>query len=287
MSRWQRIEQLFLAAADLAPDERAAYLHRETAGDPELYAVVAGMLQHTSDGETRFAAAIGHTAAAAGAGQAPTQIGHYTVIRELGRGGMGAVYLAERVGGDFHQQVAIKVVKRGMDTAQIVERFRHERRILASLNHPHIARLLDGGATADGLPYLVMEYIDGRPLMDDCRARQLPLNERLMLFEQICGAAQHAHQKLIVHRDLKPANILVTSAGVPKLLDFGIAKLLLPDEDKTAPAEALTRAGARLLTPDYASPEQILGQPVSVAADVYSLGLVLYELLTDRPAQQF
>lgn len=148
--------------------------------------------------------------------------------------------------------------------------------------------MLDGGATDEGLPYLVMEYIGGRPVVDDCQARELPLRrERLALFEQICAAVQHAHQKLMVHRDIKPANILVTPAGTPKLLDFGIAKLVLSDNDEAAPSDALTRAGARLLTPDYASPEQILGQPVSVATDVYSLGLVLYELLTGERAHRF
>jgi eukaryotic-like serine/threonine-protein kinase len=289
MDRWQRIEHLFLAASELPLSDRAAFVDRETADDPELRAAVNGMLLHAVDSGSRFLQAIEHTAAvtAAAIDAAPARIDRYTIVRELGRGGMGTVYLAERTDREFHQLVAIKVVKRGLDSAQVVERFRHERRILASLDHPNIARLFDGGAMDNGVPYLVMEYVDGRPLIDHCRDRDLPIRERLLLFAQICAAVQHAHQKLIVHRDIKPGNILVTPAGIPKLLDFGIAKLLSPDEDAGIAAEALTRVGTRLLTPDYASPEQIRGDPVSVATDVFSLGAVLYELLTGRRAHQF
>jgi tetratricopeptide (TPR) repeat protein len=289
MDRWQRIEQLFLAASELPPADRAAFVDRETAEDPELRAAVNGMLHHTGDGGTRFLHAIEQTAAVAAAAidAGPTHIDRYTIVRELGRGGMGTVYLAERSDREFHQQVAIKVVTRGLDSAQVVERFRHERRILASLDHPNIARLFDGGATDSGAPYLVMEYIEGRPIVDHCRERDLPIRERLLLFAQICAAVQHAHQKLIVHRDIKPGNILVTPAGIPKLLDFGIAKLLSPDGDARIAAEALTRVGTRMLTPDYASPEQIRGEPVSVATDVFSLGAVLYELLTGQRAHRF
>jgi eukaryotic-like serine/threonine-protein kinase len=285
MDQWERIERLFLAASELPPSERESFVAREAAADPELRAAVNGMLRHAGDGGSRFLHAVEETAAVAAAAIAagPTHIDRYTIVRELGRGGMGTVYLAERSDREFHQQVAIKVVTRGLDSAQVVERFRHERRILASLDHPNIGRLFDGGATDGGAPYLVMEYIEGCPLVDHCRQQDLPIRERLLLFAQICAAVQHAHQKLIVHRDIKPANILVTSAGVPKLLDFGIAKLLSPDDD----AEALTRVGTRMLTPDYASPEQIRGEPVSVATDVFSLGLVLYELLTGQRAHQF
>ncbi|MBM3782898.1 MAG: serine/threonine protein kinase [Acidobacteria bacterium] len=288
MDRWQRIEQLFLAAAELPEAERATFVEREAAGDAELLDAVNGMLRHSDDSDSRILAAVQETAvaAAADADALPAQIDRYTVVRELGRGGMGMVYLAERSDREFRQQVAIKVVKRGMDTALIVDRFRHERRILASLNHPNIARLLDGGATPGGLPYLVMEYVEGRPLAEHCRERNLPIEERLLLFEQVCAAVQHAHQKLIVHRDLKPANILVTPEGIPKLLDFGIAKLLLSDDEESM-REALTRPGVRALTPDYASPEQVLGEPVTVATDVFSLGLVLYELVTEQRAHQF
>ena len=289
MDRWQRIEQLFLTASELPPSEREAFVDRETGEDAELRAAVNGMLRHSADGGSRFLRAIEQTAvvAAAAIDAGPTHIDRYTIVRELGRGGMGTVYLAERSDQEFRQRVAIKVVTRGLDSAHVVERFRHERRILASLDHPNIARLFDGGATASGAPYLVMEYIEGRPLVDHCRERELPIRERLLLFAQICAAVQHAHQKLIVHRDIKPANILVTPAGIPKLLDFGIAKLLSPESDAGIAAEALTRTGTRLLTPEYASPEQIRGEPVSVATDVFSLGAVLYELLTGQRAHRF
>jgi tetratricopeptide (TPR) repeat protein len=288
MDQWERIEQLFLEASELPPADREAFVDRATAGDPELRAAVSGMLRHGSDANSRFLRAIEQTAVAAAATETrPTRIDRYTIARELGRGGMGTVYLAERSDGEFHQQVAIKVVTRGLDNAQVVERFRHERRILASLDHPNIARLFDGGATDGGVPYLVMEYIEGRPLLDHCRERDLSVRARLLLFAQICAAVQHAHQKLIVHRDIKPGNILVNAAGIPKLLDFGIAKLLSPDDDAGIAAEALTRVGTRMLTPDYASPEQIRGAPVSVATDVFSLGAVLYELLTGQRAHRF
>ncbi len=285
MDRWQEIERLFLAASELPAEERSSFLERETGGDSELRAAVEGMLRHSDEGGTRFLAAVGQAAAAVQAAQEPTHIDKYRIIRELGRGGMGTVYLAERTGDEFHQQVAIKVVSHGMDRAQIIERFRHERRILASLDHPNIARLLDGGATAEGAPYLVMEYIEGQSLVEYCRERDLPIRARLLLFEQICAAVQHAHQKLVVHRDIKPANILVNASGLPKLLDFGIAKLLLPTMPDGA-SHTLTRTGVRLLTPDYASPEQVRGDPVTVATDIYSLGAVLYELLTGKRPHQ-
>ena len=212
------------------------------------------------------------------------RIGAYRLTRLIGRGGMGAVYEAVRDDQQFEQQVAIKLIKRGMDTNFIRERFLRERQILASLDHPHIARLFDGGATADGLPYFVMELVDGEPITEYCRRRGLSLDARLKLFRAVCSAVQHAHQKLAVHRDLKPSNILVTADGAPKLLDFGIAKLLSPD-----PGEAVTRTetAVRLMTPDYASPEQVRGGAITTATDVYSLGVVLYELLTGQRPYQF
>ena len=192
---------------------------------------------------------------------------------------MGAVYRAVRE-DDFRMQVAIKLLKRGTDTEAALSRFRAERQILAGLEHPNIARLLDGGATETGLPYFVMEYVDGTPLLE--YAAPLPVRQRLELFRSVCPAVQYAHQNLIVHRDIKPANILVTPEGIPKLLDFGIAKLLDPAADGAT--MALTAAGGRLMTPGYASPEQVRGEPVTTATDVYSLGAVLYELLTGRRA---
>ena len=198
--------------------------------------------------------------------------------RELGRGGMGAVYLAERVDGGFAQRVAIKLIKRGMDTDQVLARFRAERQILASLDHPNIARLLDGGSTTDGLPYLAMEYIDGQPIDEFADAQTLSIADRLLLFLQVCDAVSYAHGHGVIHRDIKPLNILVTPAGVPKLLDFGIAKVL----DDPAAEVTSTITGLRLFTPEYASPEQVEGRHATAASDVYALGVVLYELLTGR-----
>jgi serine/threonine protein kinase len=199
------------------------------------------------------------------------------LLREIGRGGMGAVYLAERADGQFDKRVAIKLIKRGMDTEAIVRRFHYERQILASLNHPNIARLFDGGTTEDGLPYFVMEYIEGEPLLDYCKRKGLDVEARLKLFLPVCSAVQHAHNNLIVHRDLKPSNILVTGDGDVKLLDFGIAKLLNAND-----ASLSTLLGQRPMTPDYASPEQARGEQITTASDVYSLGVALYELLTGR-----
>src|SRR5690606_25102516 len=208
------------------------------------------------------------------------RVGAYRIVHEIGRGGMGVVYLAERADEEFEKRVALKVVKRGMDTDEVLRRFRHERQILASLEHPNIARLLDGGATSDGRPYLVMEHVEGEPIDAYCDRRRLGIRERLELFRAVCDAVQHAHQRLVVHRDIKPSNILVTAAGEPKLLDFGIAKLL---DDSSPDATPHTRTGLRLLTPEYASPEQVRGAPVTTASDVYALGIVLYRLLSGRP----
>jgi len=216
----------------------------------------------------------------------PESAGPFRLISEIGRGGLGVVYLAERQGADFEQRVAVKLLKRGMDSDLIIRRFEAERRILASLEHPHISRLIDGGVLPDGRPWFAMEYIEGTPLPEWCDAQELSVDARVALFETVCRAVQFAHSRLIVHRDLKPANILVTADGTVKLLDFGIAKLL--DEDPGA--TELTTAGMRAMTRDYASPEQIRGEPVSTATDVHGLGVVLYELLAGthpyrRPAQ--
>ena len=210
-----------------------------------------------------------------------TRIGAYRLVRELGQGGMGTVFLAVRDDDVFHKRVALKILKRGMDTDSIVRRFRTERQILAGLDHPNIARLLDGGTTADGLPYLVMEFVDGAPLADYAASRDLDTAARLQLFLLLCGAVQFAHQNLVIHRDIKPANVLVTTEGVPKLLDFGIAKLLNADLTGQTLAAA-TLPGLQLMTPEYASPEQVRGEQVTTATDVYSLGILLYELLTGR-----
>lgn len=211
-------------------------------------------------------------------GPLPEHVGSYRILRELGHGGMGVVYLATRDDVALNRLVALKLVHRGMASPGVLERFERERQVLGALNHPNIARLLDGGTSDRGEPYFVMEYVEGRPIDEYCDARRLTIGERLALFRQVCAAVHHAHQNLVVHRDIKPRNILVTAEGVPKLLDFGIAKLLNPS---MAPSlEAPTQTGLRLMTPEYASPEQVKGLPITTATDVYSLGVVLFELLT-------
>src|SRR4051812_23094578 len=203
-------------------------------------------------------------------------IGSYLIIQQIGRGGMGTVYRAVRADGEFQIEVAIKFVSRGMDSGLVSERFRKERQILAKLEHPNIARLLDGGTTDHGLAYFVMEYVHGEPLTKYCDSHQLSVAERLRLFRRVCDAVSYAHENLVVHRDLKPDNILVTKDGVPKLLDFGIAKLLDASEREENDPGAMTMV--RVGTPAYSSPEQIRGQSVGMGSDVYSLGVILYEL---------
>ena len=210
------------------------------------------------------------------------RIGPYEIVREIGHGGMGSVYLAVRADDQYRKQVAIKVVKRGMDTDAILRRFMMERQILANLEHPNIARLLEGGSTEDGLPYFVMEYVEGQAITDYCDNQRSSITQRLELFRTVCSALHYAHQNLVVHRDIKPSNILVTQDGIPKLLDFGIAKLLDPNWDGET-GEA-TASMVRLMTPEYASPEQFRGASITTATDVYSLGLVLYQLLSRTPS---
>ncbi|HHN78393.1 MAG TPA: serine/threonine protein kinase, partial [Phycisphaerales bacterium] len=215
--------------------------------------------------------------------QGPEQIDGYELMGRIGRGGMGTVYMARRLDDRFRKRVAIKVMRRGMDTDEMLERFQLERQVLGALNHPNIARLYDAGATADGRPFFVMEYVDGQQITDYCDENGLSIPDRIRLFTKVCAAVHYAHQNLIVHRDLKPSNILVTADGEPKLLDFGIAKLLNPE---LLGLPALTRADQRIMTYEYASPEQVKGQQITTASDVYALGVILYELLTGhRPYQ--
>ncbi len=275
--RWQRVKSLLSQAIDLAPPERDPFLQRECQGDAELLHEVQSLLASHEQAESGF---LNKPALELNrAPQVPTRVGRrigaYNIIEQIGHGGMGEVYRADRADGQYQKEVAIKLVRGGYDSAAVLERFRQERQILASLDHTNIARLLDGGTTEDGLPYLVMELIDGKPILDYCVDRELSVNDRLQLFRQVCAAVQYAHQRLVIHRDLKPGNILVTTGGIPKLLDFGIAKLL----DPTQGAEA-TLLGA--MTPEYASPEQVRGDPITTASDVYSLGVVLYQLLTGK-----
>jgi serine/threonine-protein kinase len=280
--RWQKIRKLFQQASELAEDARERYLREACAEDQPLADEVRRLLAAADQPEDGIRDIVSGAAARATVGELPRDelIGHYRIVEVIGEGGMGRVYLAERADDHYRQKVAIKIVGRHAATSRIIERFRAERQILANLDHPHIARLLDGGETEDGLPYLVMEYVEGRSIIDYCRDRSASLEERLDLFVRVCDAVDHAHRNLVIHRDIKPANIWVTEEGVPKLLDFGIAKLLDPETAGQGPA--LTRADLRLLTPEYASPEQVTGAPITTATDVYSLGLLLYELLTDR-----
>ncbi len=281
---WQQLKTIFQAAIELKLDERAAFLTEACAGDAGLRSRVEKLLA-SHDGAGAFLQSPAAVDAGAIEQIEPSaeqavgkRIGPYEIIRELGHGGMGTVYLAVRVDDQYRKQVAIKLVNRGMDTDVILRRFMMERQILANLEHPNIARLLEGGSTEDGLPYFVMEYIEGEPINEYCDAQRFTTAERLELFREVCAALQYAHQNLVVHRDIKPSNILVTAEGVPKLLDFGIAKLLSPDW--AADTGEATASMVRLMTPEYASPEQLRGLTITTASDVYSLGVVLYELLS-------
>ncbi|MBI3949256.1 MAG: serine/threonine protein kinase [Acidobacteria bacterium] len=280
--RWQQVKEAFEAALEQEPHQRAAFIERTCAGDEELRREVESLLESHEKARRFFDHSAFDEAVRAFAEpdieMAGGRIGVYEIIREIGKGGMGAVYLAARADEAFEKRVAIKVVKRDMDTDEVLRRFRTERQILARLEHPHIARLLDGGTTEAGHPYAVMEYIEGQPITDYCDAHKLSMVERLKLFRLVCSAVQYAHQNLVVHRDIKPTNILVTTDGEPKLLDFGIGKLLDPALDGQAVPTTIT--ALRMMTPEYASPEQVRGEPISTASDVYSLGVVLYELLT-------
>jgi tetratricopeptide (TPR) repeat protein len=277
--RWNRVVELFEQASELPKAERAAFIRQAANDDNELVAEVESLLAFDHGDGAIFG---GHVRAAVeeaatGAAQPSLErIGPYRLKREIGRGGMGAVYLAERE-DDFSQQVAIKLIG-GFISRDALQRFKAERQILASLQHPNIARLLDGGATTDGTPYLVMEYVDGVPIDRFCREQQLTNHERVKLFLRVCDAISYAHRSLVIHRDLKPSNILVTADGTPKLLDFGIAKLI--EQDDTGPHQTIP--SMRIMTPHYASPEQVLGTPITTAADVYGLGILLYVVLSGR-----
>src|SRR5262245_37393411 len=290
--RWNQIEGLFLQAVEISPEERERFLAQACQGDESLRQevnsllacdvpatpLVKGSFLPNESSQNQAHLEIVHDTAG-------RRIGPYRLVRRLGRGGMGCVHLAVRDADQYQKEVAIKLLKRGMDTDLMLHRFRQERQILANLEHPFIARLIDGGATEDGLPYFVMEYVDGLPITKYCQEQNLDLSERLRLFRLVCEAVQYAHQHLVIHRDLKPGNILITQERIPKLLDFGIAKLIRSDR----PTEAATITGPeqRMMTPDYASPEQFRGQTISTSSDIYSLGAVLYELVTEKRPHQW
>lgn len=280
--RWQRLEELFEAAVALPPAQRAAFLSTNCQGDEALLAELEQMLEADGDGGEDLRRLVSDEARRAVEAEAVRRIGPWQVTGVLGRGGMGSVFRAERADDQYHKQVAIKMLRPGLDSEFALARIRYERQILSSLEHPNIARMIDGG-THDGQPYIVLEFVEGETITAYCEARRLDVPARLRLFRQVCDAVQYAHQHLVVHRDLKPSNILVTGEGWVKLLDFGIAKLEDPEWQPEAAAE--TSTGMRLMTPEYASPEQVRGEPVTAATDVYSLGAVLFELLTGNKAQ--
>ena len=281
--RWSQIQALFDSALEQDPPKRITFLKEACKDDLELYNEVASLLASDQqinslvDGQALDAITLSENLLEDTKGP-DEQIGPYKLIKTLGKGGMGVVYLAERVDGQFEQKVALKLIKRGMDSEMIVQRFLSERQILARLEHPNIARLIDGGMTDDGLPYFAMEYVEGVPLIPYCNAKRLNIEQRLALFDQVCTTVHYAHRNLVVHRDLKPGNILVTKNGEVKLLDFGIARVIA--EDETEAATMFTQAGQRVLTPEYAAPEQVTGGAITTQTDIYSLGVILYELMT-------
>ncbi|MGO9229560.1 MAG: protein kinase domain-containing protein [Bryobacteraceae bacterium] len=280
LERWRRLEAIFGEVVEIPAEERTARLAALCAGDSELLEEASSLLRAADEAEQATASFVPPEPREVEAGDTHIgrRIGPYELERLLGRGGMGAVYLARRADGQFDQQVAIKLIDLPLAGSLFRERFRQERQILAGLSHPFIARLLDGGVSEDGELYLAMEYADGLPIQRYCEQHALTIRRRLELFRSVCAAVHFAHQNLIVHRDLKPDNILVLEDGTPKLLDFGTAKLLTPVEG--AADSEFTRQGFYSYTPQYASPEQVLGQPISTASDVYSLGVLLFLLVT-------
>jgi eukaryotic-like serine/threonine-protein kinase len=309
-ARWHQVKALFQATVERPPSERAAFLAAAAGGDDALRREVDSLLDSDSSEidfadrlafrdraplaleslllaseqaercteEPALAGCVAWVEDTTAKAERALRIGPYRILREIGRGGMAAVYLAVRDDGEYRKEVAIKVVQNSFASDFIVRRFRQERQILAGLEHQNIARLLDGGSTDDDLPYLVMEHVAGSPIDEYCDEHQLSLTERLELFCDVCAAVGYAHERLVIHRDLKPSNILVTADGTPKLLDFGIAKCL----DGSEQLGDRTLTGWRMMTPEYASPEQLRGEPVGVPADVYALGVVLYRVVTGR-----
>jgi len=271
-----KLTEIFNSALERSPGERNDFVRQACGQDDALRAEVESLLcgYDTSFLENSPASEFISISSETMIGR---QLAAYRIVREIGHGGMAVVYLAERADEQYQKRVAIKMVKLGVESKEILARFRNERQTLAALDHANIVKLLDGGSTEEGWPYLVMEYVEGIPIDEYCDGQQLPIAERLLLFRSVCSAVQHAHQNLVIHRDLKPGNILVTNDGVPRLLDFGIAKLLNPDFFQSP---LVTKGDWRPMTPEYASPEQVRGQTITTATDIYSLGVLLYQLLS-------
>jgi len=285
IERWKREQELFQAALAVEPGARADFLARAAGDDCSLAEAVLRLLQSDEKASAFFRSLPLPESVGSSSSDPPVAVGRhigpYRVLGEIGQGGMGTVYRAIRDDDQYQKQVAIKLVRGGLGSDYLLERFKAERQILANLEHPNIARLIDGGTTGEGWPYFSMEYIEGEPIDGYCAARELIVRQRLELFQTVCSAVHYAHQRLVIHRDLKPSNILVTPEGSPKLLDFGIAKLLSTQGADAAPLTAMP-----LMTPEYASPEQVKGHLITTASDVYSLGLILYELLARKRAYE-
>jgi serine/threonine protein kinase len=281
IDRWKQIEEIFQGALERSTSERKEYIAQACREDNELRWEVESLL--ASDGgestlRSVVEADVRKLAQDPGLSNAGLQIGSYRLVRELGNGGMGVVYLAVRSDSHYFQIVAIKMVRKGLEWPSLVQRFRAERQILATLSHPNIAAILDGGETEDGCPFIVMEYVEGQPITLASKDRDLSIRQRIELFRSVCSAVHYAHQKLVIHRDLKPNNVRVTPEGIVKLIDFGISKSLARELIPGGPPR--TESGFRLMTPDYASPEQLRGEELTIATDIYSLGVLLFELLT-------
>lgn len=285
--KWCKIEDLFEKASNLSPDERISYLKNECGNDSEIFDEVVSLLEADDNihpvlnKKASDLINIEHKLNFVG-----QQIGSYKIVEEIASGGMGTVFLAERSDGVFEQKVALKIIKPGLSTISIIRRFQNERQILANLQHPNIARLFDGGVTDDRRPFFTMEYVEGIPIDEYCDENKLNINERLDLFKKVCETIQYAHNNLVIHRDLKPSNILIQKNGEIKLLDFGIAKVLSA-ESENEDLPTITQTEIHLMTPEYSSPEQIRNSKISVSTDIYSLGLVLYKLLSGKSAHDF
>ena len=286
MNRWNRIEEIFQSALERPSSERSEYVSQACGEDAELRLEIESLLANDGNATTAIKSLVASDLEMAvqqsDDSETGLRVGHYRLVRELDSGGMGVVYLAVRSDDQFFQVVAIKMIRRGVESPALIQRFRAERQILATLTHPHIGAILDGDETEDGRPFIVMEYVEGQPITNASEDRGLSVRQRVELFRSLCSAVHYAHQKLVIHRDIKPSNVLVTPDGIVKLIDFGISKSLT--RELVSGDMPKTQSWQRFMTPDYASPEQLLGRELTTATDIYSLGVLLFELLTgSRP----